>query len=152
MRARDTTLRDFLDIFNHRMISLFYQAWEKYRFEIPYERGEHDRFSHYLLALLGLGTPGLQDRQEVADDSLLFYGGLLRHAARSAAACAGVVRITSTSRWRSSSSWARGTPWTRKRSACLGEDGGYSEQLGLGAVVGDEIWDQQSRVRIDWDR
>ena len=24
----------------------------------------------------------------------------------------------------------------------------YSEQLGLGAVVGDEIWDQQSRVRI----
>ena len=43
----DTTLRDFLDIFNHRMISLFYQAWEKYRFTFAYERGERDRFSHH---------------------------------------------------------------------------------------------------------
>ena len=56
-------MRDFFDIFNHRIISLFYQALEKYRFTIPYERGERDRFSHHVLALIGLGTPGLQDRQ-----------------------------------------------------------------------------------------
>ena len=37
-RLRDTAIRDFLDIFNHRMISLFYRAWEKYRFPIGYER------------------------------------------------------------------------------------------------------------------
>ena len=84
LRARDTTLRDFYDVFNHRMISLFYQAWEKYRFQIPYERGERDRFSHHVLALLGLGTPGLEDRQDVPDDSLLFYSGLLASHARSA--------------------------------------------------------------------
>jgi type VI secretion system protein ImpH len=30
----------------------------------------------------------------------------------------------------------------------LGEETGCSDQLGFGAVVGDEIWDQQSRVRI----
>ena len=88
LRARDRTMRDFFDIFNHRMISLFYQAWEKYRFTIPYERGERDPFSHHLLALLGLGTPGLQDRQDVADDSLLFYSGLLSLHARSATALA----------------------------------------------------------------
>jgi len=28
------------------------------------------------------------------------------------------------------------------------DDSGESQQLGKGAVVGDEIWDQQSRVRI----
>jgi len=30
----------------------------------------------------------------------------------------------------------------------MSETAGYSDQLGFGAVVGDEIWDQQSRVRI----
>jgi type VI secretion system protein ImpH len=30
----------------------------------------------------------------------------------------------------------------------LGEEDGASSQLGLGAVAGDEVWDQQSRARI----
>src|SRR4029079_9295087 len=34
------SLRDWLDLFNHRYISLFYRAWEKYRFHLQYERGE----------------------------------------------------------------------------------------------------------------
>ena len=39
-RRKIATLLDFFDIFNHRMISLFYQAWEKYRVHVAYERGE----------------------------------------------------------------------------------------------------------------
>ncbi len=38
LRQHDFALRDFLDLFNHRTISLFYRAWEKYRFTIAYER------------------------------------------------------------------------------------------------------------------
>src|SRR5579872_5836244 len=49
LAARDTTLRDFLDIFNHRMISLLYRAWEKYRFPVAYERGGDDAFTGYML-------------------------------------------------------------------------------------------------------
>ena len=68
------------------MISLFYQAWEKYRFTIAYERGERDRFSHHLLDLIGLGTPGCRSASPVPDDSLLFYSGLFALHARSAVA------------------------------------------------------------------
>ena len=32
----------------------FYQAWERYRFAIAYERGERDRFSHHLMDLIGI--------------------------------------------------------------------------------------------------
>ena len=59
VRNKDFVMVKFFDIFNHRMISLFYQAWEKYRFTIAYERGERDKFSHHLMDLIGIGTkPG----------------------------------------------------------------------------------------------
>ena len=65
LRAKDATLRDFLDIFHHRIISLFYRVWQKYRFQVAYEQGDGDQFSQYLLALIGLGMPALQHRQEI---------------------------------------------------------------------------------------
>jgi type VI secretion system protein ImpH len=147
-RAKDHGLRSFLDLFNHRMISLFYAAWEKYRFTVAYERQERDRFSHHLLDLIGLGTPGLQDRQSVRDDSLIFYCGLLSLHSRSAI---GLQQIVSdyfdvpvqieqfVGGWYS----------LDRETQCLFDKGNtYSEQLGVGAIVGDEIWDQQGSVRL----
>jgi type VI secretion system protein ImpH len=148
LREKDSSMRDFFDIFNHRIISLFCLAFEKYRFSIPYERGERDRFSHHVLALIGLGTPGLQDRQELPDDSLLFYSGLLSLHTRSAVALrqlltdyfnvpAEIEQFVGV--WR---------PVEGESQCSFSEENNYSERLGYGAVVGDEIWDQQSRVRI----
>ena len=47
-RARygDTAMWAFLDIFTHRAVSMFFRAWEKYRFPVGYERGEDD-FTDY---------------------------------------------------------------------------------------------------------
>jgi len=64
-REKDTKLWEFLDLFNHRMISLFYRAWEKYRFPFAYERGDDD-FTEYLFCLIGLGTRGLRGRLDPA--------------------------------------------------------------------------------------
>ena len=87
LRAKDTTMAAFFNIFNHRMISLFYQAWEKYRFTIAYERG---RARPVLASPAGPDragdASGLQNRQTVPDDSLLFYSGLFALHARSATA------------------------------------------------------------------
>ena len=92
LRARDRTLADFYDIFNHRMISLFYQGWEKYRSSVTYEREGQDRLSSYFMSLIGLGTDGLQNRMVVRDDSLLFYSGLLSQQQRSAVGLRGVLQ------------------------------------------------------------
>jgi type VI secretion system protein ImpH len=148
LRNRDATLRDFLDLFNHRMISLFYQAWEKYRFFVPYERGERDRFSHHVLALMGLGTAGLQDRQEVSDDSLLFYSGLLAAHGRSAAGLQQLLADYFQVQVEIDQFVGAWYPVDADSQCSLGEGASYSERLGFGAVVGDEIWDQQSRVRV----
>ncbi|WP_254510475.1 type VI secretion system baseplate subunit TssG [Anatilimnocola floriformis] len=38
MQKRDFVLRDFLDLFNHRLVMLFHEAGQKYRFWFDYER------------------------------------------------------------------------------------------------------------------
>ncbi len=148
LMARDRTVRDFLDIFHHRVISLFYRAWQKYRFLVGYEQGEGDNFSQYLLDIIGLGTAGLQNRQKVEDQSLLFYAGLLAQQPRSAEGLELILRDYF------------GVPvqveqflgaWYRLDidSQCdLNDYASESRQLGFGSVVGDEIWDPQSRIRV----
>jgi type VI secretion system protein ImpH len=148
IRARDTALRDFLDIFNHRIISLFYQAWEKYRFSVEYERGGRDRFSHHLLDFIGLGTEGLQDRQKVADRSLMYYAGLLAQEPRSAVALRQLLEDyfdVPVAIEQFAGAWYRLTP---EMQCCLEREPSDSERVAVGAVVGDEIWDEQTRVRI----
>ena len=148
MRANDFSPRDFLDVFNHRIISLFYRAWRKYRFDVACEEGERDLFSRHLLSLLGLGTEGLRDRQAVSDDTLIYYAGLLAQRPRSAQALQQIladffnvpVQIE-----QFAGGWYRLDPQTQCR---LSEGNSESEELGFGAVVGDEVWNQQSKVRV----
>ena len=147
-RLKDYSLEDFFDLFNHRMILLFYQSWEKYRFFVAYERDRQDRLSRYLMSFVGLGTTGLQRRQAVADESLLFYCGLFSMQTRSAAALEQVladyfevpVEIEQfVGAWRA----------LDPSNQCRMEGGvPYSDQLGMGAIAGDEIWERQSRARI----
>jgi type VI secretion system protein ImpH len=148
LRARDTTLRDFLDIFNHRSISLFYQAWEKYRFPIAYERGEPDRFSLLLLSALGLGTPGLEKRQKVSDESLMFYGGLVAQQPRSAVALQRLLSDYFDVPVEVEQFVGAWSSLDRDTQTRFEDSEGFSTQLGWGAVVGDEVWDLQSRVRV----
>ncbi len=57
-RARDRALRDFLDIFQHRLVSLFYRAWEKYHFTATYERNGRDGVTEHLRDLVVHAVPG----------------------------------------------------------------------------------------------
>jgi type VI secretion system protein ImpH len=148
LKVKDATLRDFLDIFNHRMISLLYRAWEKYRFPVAYERGGNDPFTGYMLALIGLGTRGLADRQAVPDQALICYEGLLTQSPRSALAFRSVLRHyfgVPVEVQPFAGAWRPLGPGSRTRLK-----GGFSksESLGVGMVLGDEVWDQQSVVRV----
>jgi type VI secretion system protein ImpH len=148
VRNRDFGIVEFFDIFNHRMISLFYQAWEKYRFTIAYERGERDKFSHHLMDLIGIGTPKLENRLHVADDSLLYYAGLLSMHVRSAAALQRIIEDyfeVPVAVEQFTGAWFR---LSAKDLCVFDRASTESEQLGGGAVVGDEIWHQQSGVRL----
>jgi type VI secretion system protein ImpH len=147
-RAKDHGIRSFLDLFNHRMISLFYAAWEKYRFTVAYERRELDRFSHHLLDLIGLGTNGLQRRQSVEDDSLIYYCGLLSLHPRSALGLKQILSDYFDVRVEVEQFVGAWYQLDRETQCLFDKGNSYSEQLGVGAIVGDEIWDQQGAVRL----
>lgn len=49
---------DFLDIFNHRLITQYYRIWRKYSYPATFAPGGEDETSQYLLGLVGLGMPG----------------------------------------------------------------------------------------------
>ena len=78
--------RQFLDIFQHRLLSLFYKAWERSHFYVPFERGESDPISRRLFDLIGLGSGDLRGRMRIRDEALLFYSGLLGSRHRNAVA------------------------------------------------------------------
>ena len=90
-REKNTALRDFFDLFNHRMISLFYRASERHRPAILCERGRDNEIERALAAVLGLGTSGLGERLAVSDRALFSRGGLLAMRPMPAAALEGVL-------------------------------------------------------------
>jgi type VI secretion system protein ImpH len=146
-RARDDAAKEFLGIFEHRILSLFYRAWERSHAAVAHGRGERDWLTRHLLNLLGLGTAGLQRQLAIPDEALLYYVGLLGVPTRPAVALEQLLcdyfGVTAEVE-QFVGAWY---PLERPTQCVLDEDGA-STQLGLGAVAGDELWDLQSRVRI----
>ena len=155
-RDRDFALRDFFDLFNHRTISLFYRAWEKYRFPVSYERarrtpGAPDLFTWVLECLVGTGTRRQKGRLPFRDEVLLRYAGHFSHFPRSAvvleAIVGGYLQVATrveqfVGRWLALDVDQR----TLLPSAAC--PGGRFNQLGVDLVIGTKVWDVQSTFRV----
>jgi type VI secretion system protein ImpH len=163
-------LRDWFDLFNHRLVSHFYRAWEKYRFYLFYERGgferpEPDPFTQGLLSFIGLGTPALRNRirieapalqgnptnrptlARVDDLALLYYSGLLAHRPRSAAGLQALLRSyfrLEVEVFQFQGQWLQLEPPSMTR---IGLENG-NNRLGVNALAGERVWDVQSKFRL----
>jgi type VI secretion system protein ImpH len=151
-RANDRALASFLDIFNHRLVSLFYRAWEKHHFVIGYERERAgragaDHFTQYLLALIGMGAPGLQNRLSVPDRFLLRYAGLIAQRPHSASALRGFLSDYFDAPIEVDQFEGKWQTIDNDSLSFLDEPALHN-QLGVGAIAGDAVWERQSKFRI----
>jgi type VI secretion system protein ImpH len=156
-------LWDWLDLFNHRLTALFYEAWAKYRPDVTGERAgagalQESEFVGACLSLLGLGTPALRDRVRppagvsggppAADASLILHGGLFARHPRTAVGLESVLTrhlgvpvrvIQLVGRW---------LPLPASSQSRLGRPDGNAI-LGRTAVVGRRVRDVATvRVRV----
>ncbi len=165
-------LRDWLDLFNHRMVSLFYRAWEKYRPFLGRERdrlGRHDAdldtFARGLLSFVGLGTPGLRGRLVVAgpptdaaaerpvrgrvdDLTLIHFAGLFAQRPRSATGLRAIVLDyfgLDVEILQFRGRWLPLEPTSQSR---LAGGRGASNQLGVDVVIGERVWDVQGAFEV----
>lgn len=145
-RARygDTALGEFLGLFEHRMLSLFYRAWEKHRVTAAHERGEFDQFTEYLFDLIGLGTRGLRGRTAVPDQALLLYGGLIAQRPHSASAVGAVLSDYFGAPARVEQFAGQ---WLGLEEGDRTRLGAANSRLGVDAVAGARVWDDQSKFR-----
>jgi type VI secretion system protein ImpH len=80
----DGTVVDFLNLFQHRLISLFYRAWANSEPAVSLDRPETDRFRAYVGALIGLAPDSAHDADAVPDYAKLYRAGRFAQQTRSA--------------------------------------------------------------------
>ncbi|KIH81115.1 Uncharacterized protein ImpH/VasB [Pseudomonas batumici] len=73
----DSTSKRFLDIFHHRLLSLFYRAWAEARPTVSHDRPDDDYWSARLAALSGRGMPSLLNQGLIPDTAKLHFSGHL---------------------------------------------------------------------------
>lgn len=155
-----TAVRSVFDVLNHRLYSLLFRAWKKYRYFACFRPNGKDEISQMLTALIGLGTAGL--REQAAKSSnlgavhMLRYGGLLTHRPRSAAVIQGVLTDHfANDRVRLRQFVERRLTLPDSARTFLGGRRGGDEQpaipvrtLGPDTIVGRSRGDRSSRIRI----
>ena len=83
IRQKDTAFRDFLDIFNHRLVSLTVRARKAHLPALSSHEPHRTPVANYLRSFFG-GLPTLQNRMQVNERLLLHYTGILSQRPRSA--------------------------------------------------------------------
>jgi type VI secretion system protein ImpH len=143
----DPTLLAFLDVFHHRMLSLFYRARASAEPTVSLDRADGDRFSVFVGSLFGIGTPALRERDAIGDFAKLHFAGLLANRARPASGLAGILREYFGLPLRIeqfAGHWMALPDEVQSRIGWSGD----GNRLGSSMVLGRKVWDCQNRFRI----
>ena len=149
-RARnqgDPTMAAFLDVFHHRIISLFYRARATAEPAISLDRPELDRFADYVGSLFGIGSPALHGRDEIGDFAKLHFAGLMANQRRPAAGLVTILRAyfrVPVEVEQFVGHWMRIPLDGQTRIGVIDR----GNRLGTSAILGRKVWDCQHKFRL----
>ena len=143
----DATFARFLDIFHHRLASLFYRARAAAEPTVSLDRAEADRFSTFVGSMFGIGAPGLRERDAIPDFAKLHFAGLLASKTRNAAGLVTILREFFKFPVALEQFVGQWMPLPLDGCSRLGALDG-SCLLGTSTVLGKHVWDCQNKFRI----
>jgi type VI secretion system protein ImpH len=143
----DGTLLAFLDVFHHRMLSLFYRARASAEPAISLDRADGDRFSAFVGSMFGIGAPALRERDAIGDFAKLHFAGLLANKARPASGLASILRAYFKLPLHIEQFVGHWMVLPDETQSRIGRAGDGS-QLGASLVLGRKVWNCQDKFRI----
>ncbi|MFT6301574.1 MAG: type VI secretion system protein ImpH [Granulosicoccus sp.] len=149
-RARhhsDPTFKEFLDLFNHRMLSLFYRASVQFDPSVSFDRPENNSYAEILGALCGVLSEKSTSRDSISDNAKRYYPGWMTSTAKSPDGIAAIVEDyfalpVSIKEW--VGGWLPLPEVSRSR---LGS-GAASMQLGRSLNIGKRVWSIRHKFNV----
>ena len=80
----DPTFGRFLDLFHHRMLSLFYRAWADSEPAVSSDRPQEDDFARFVASTFGMGMGSFLERDLLPDTEKRFFAGHLSRQVKNA--------------------------------------------------------------------
>lgn len=142
----DETARDFMDVFNHRMVEHFYQCWKKYRYYLQYEVGAKDSFSAWVFELAGLKELRSGRYKRLSWQILLPLSPLLnQHVKNAEGLCRLVEAYFGIDRVEVMQCEPREVSVMPEQQCQMGM---LSSSMGMDLVIGDTVIDRMSKFSI----
>lgn len=152
IEKRDDAAHAFMDLFSHRMTSLFYEAWQKYRFYIEYERKGNTDFENWLLHIVGFTPRTTKMYLDRPDDAgslnrnlFSWFSGLWSQRPHNAGNLQQILSYTFGQPCEVKPFTGR---WIRLSSEQCTTLGQSNATLGSSAVAGTRVRDYQSAFRV----
>ncbi len=146
LHDKDAAPLHFIEMLQHRLISLFYRAYGQARASVQADRPESDHFSLYLGALFGRHE-AVAGRDAFGDAARLYFTGRYAAATRSAEALEAII-VHEFNVGATVTPFALG--WLRLETAAqtaLGQPGETSA-LGVATIAGSRVRDRQCQIHL----
>lgn len=154
---KDYGARAFMDIFSHRAVALFYDAWRKHRLGFQYEASARNTFLPLTLSLAGMADRAKDARRASATSAIpaeafAYYAGALQQRTWSAAQVQSVlqdyfqvpVRID-----QFVGRWYELPPEGRSYLGVINPQRGGLGILGRSAMLGERVWQRDLCMRVE---
>jgi type VI secretion system protein ImpH len=161
---RDPALAEFLDIFHHRLITLFYRAWAMAQKAVDFDRvalpadgfeDEDERssarethyFSEWIASTFGEGLPDYDGLDSIPTWQKLAFAGLLSDPTRH---LEGLGKVLAAAFATGSQVTPLVGQWLEipARECCRLGETPRTGALGRTAVVGSRVWDRQQKITL----